>query len=171
VSLSDPDARPIKKGKLGQTVQFGYKVELVEGEKGFITDYVTEHGNPGDTDALVPALDRHHSMFRSYPDTLAADRGFSSFANEEECKKRGIRVIAIPRPGRRSEARTAEEHSRGFRRASRWRSGIEARISVLKRMYGMRRSRYRGHDRVAMGVGLSIFAHNTCRWVRMTRAA
>jgi IS5 family transposase len=171
VSLSDPDARPIKKGKLGQTVQFGYKIGLVEGEKGFVTDYTTEHGNPRDTDALVPALDRHHSMFGSYPDTLAADRGFSSFSNEEECKKRGIRVIAIPRPGRRSEARTAEEHSRSFRRANRWRSGIEARISVLKRMYGMRRSRYRGHDRVAMGVGLSIFAHNTCRWVRMTRAA
>jgi transposase, IS5 family len=119
----------------------------------------------------VPALDRHHSMFWSYPDILAADRGFSSFSNEEECRKRGIRVIAIPRPGKTSEARTAEEHSRSFRRASRWRSGIEARISVLKRMYGMRRSRYRGHDRVAMGVGLGIFAHNTSRWVRVAQSA
>ncbi len=171
VSLSDPDARPIKKGKLGQTVQFGYKVELVEGEKGFVTDYVTEHGNPRDTDALVPALDRHRSVFGSYPDTLAADRGFSSLSNEEECRKRGIRVVAIPRPGRRSEVRTAEEHSPSFRRANRWRSGIEARISVLKRMYGMRRSRYRGHDRVAMGVGLSIFAYNTLRRVRVTQSA
>jgi transposase, IS5 family len=171
VSLSDPDARPIKKGKLGQTVQFGHKVQLVEGEKGFVTDYVTEHGNPPDVEALVPALDRHHAIFGRYPDTLAGDRGFSSFSNEQECKKRGIRVIAIPRPGKRSEARIAEEHSRSFRRASRWRSGIEARISLLKRMYSMRRSRYRGHDRVAMGVGLSIFAHNTCRWVRVTRAA
>ncbi len=172
VSLSDPDARPIKKGKLGQTVQFGYKIELVEGEKGFVTDYLTEHGNPRDTDALLPALDRHHSMFGSYPDTLAADRGFSSFSNEEGCRKRGVRVIAIPRSGRRSEARTAEERSRSFRRANRWRAGIEARISVLKRMYGLRRSRYREYERVAMGVGLSIFAHNTSRWVRvMTQAA
>jgi IS5 family transposase len=171
VSLSDPDARPIKKGKLGQTVQFGYKVELVEGEKGFITDYTTEHGNPPDVDALVPALDRHNSMFGRYPDTVATDRGFSSFSNEEECRKRGIRVVAIPRSGKRSEARTAEEHSRSFRRASRWRSGIEARISVLKRRYCMRRSRYRRDGRVAMGVGLSIFAYNTSRWVRVTQAA
>jgi len=167
VSLSDPDARPIKKGKLGQTVQFGYKIELVEGEKGFVTDCVTEHGNPRDTDALVPALDRHRSTFGSYPDIVATDRGFSSYSNEEECRARGVRVIAIPRCGRRSKARVMEEHSPSFRRASRWRAGIEARISVLKRMYGMRRSRYRCHDRVAMGVGLSIFAHNTCRWARI----
>jgi len=171
VSLSDPDARPIKKGKLGQTVQFGYKVQLVEGEKGFVTDYTTEHGNPPDVDALVPALDRHNSMFGRYPDTVATDRAFSSFPNEEKCRERGIRVVAIPRRGRRSEERIAEEHSRSFRRANRWRSGIEARISVLKRRYGMRRSRYRGQERVAMGVGLSIFAYNTSRWVRVTQAA
>ncbi len=167
VSLSDPDARPIKKGKLGQTVQFGYKVQLVEGEKGFVTDYVTEHGNPRDTDALVPDLDRHRSMFGSYPDIVAGDRGFSSYSNEEECRARGIRVIAIPRCGKRSKARIEEEHSPSFRRANRWRAGIEARISVLKRMYGLRRSRYRGYERVAMGVGLSIFGHNTRRWVKL----
>ncbi len=171
VSLSDPDARPIKKGKLGQTVQFGYKVQLVEGEKGFVTDYMTEHGNPRDTDALVPDLERHRSIFGSYPDIVAGDRGFSSYSNEEECRARGIRVIAIPRCGKRSKARTEEEHSPSFRRANRWRAGIEGRISVLKRMYGLRRSRYRGHERVAMGVGLSIFAHNTSRWVRVTQAA
>ena len=31
----------------------------------------------------------------------------------------------------------------------------------------LRRSRYRGHERVAAGVGLSIFGHNTSRWVRL----
>ena len=48
VSVADPDARPIKKGKLGKHVQFGYKVQIMEAENGFVTDYSVSTGNPPD---------------------------------------------------------------------------------------------------------------------------
>jgi transposase, IS5 family len=41
VSLSDPDARPIRKGKPGRPTEFGYTVLLGECERGFIATYQT----------------------------------------------------------------------------------------------------------------------------------
>lgn len=34
VSLHDPDARPISKGRLGRPVEFGYKAQIVDNEDG-----------------------------------------------------------------------------------------------------------------------------------------
>ncbi|POB10098.1 hypothetical protein CO251_11470 [Sulfobacillus sp. hq2] len=47
-----------------------------------------------------------------------------------------------------------------------WRAGGEATMSRLKRKYGLRRSRYRGYDAEATGIGLGIFAHNVRRWAQ-----
>jgi transposase, IS5 family len=45
VSLSDPDARPIRKGKPGHPTQFGYTLLLAEDERGFIADHQLQRGN------------------------------------------------------------------------------------------------------------------------------
>ena len=47
----------------------------------------------------------------------------------------------IPRKGKPGVARQAEEHRRAFRRHIKWRTGIEGRISTLKRGYGWDRAR------------------------------
>lgn len=39
VSIYDKDARPIKKGKLRKKVEFGYKVQVEECEKAFVSNY------------------------------------------------------------------------------------------------------------------------------------
>src|SRR6476469_2163318 len=48
VSLHDPDARPIAKGRLGKPVEFGYKAQLVDNEDGVVLDHDVQHGNPAD---------------------------------------------------------------------------------------------------------------------------
>jgi IS5 family transposase len=53
VSLSDPDARPIRKGKPGHPTQFGYTLLLVEDERGLIADHQLQRGNPPDAPQLV----------------------------------------------------------------------------------------------------------------------
>jgi len=164
VSLADPDARPIVKGKLGQKVQFGYKVQIAEAEGGFVTDYTVEKGNPPDVAALVPALNRHRRRFGGYPLVVTTDRGYDSRVNREFCEERLVRTVAIPKRGKITAARRAEEQRAAFRQAQGWRAGGEATVSRLKRKYGLRRSRYWGRDRVAAGVGLGIFTHNVRRW-------
>ena len=56
VSLFDPDARPIRKGKLNVAggTEFGYKVAVADEERGFVTAYAVSAGNPEDGTVLVP---------------------------------------------------------------------------------------------------------------------
>ena len=42
----------------------------------------------------------------------------------------------------------------------RWRAGIEGRISVLKRRFGLARCRYHGEEGVERWVGWGLLAHN-----------
>jgi IS5 family transposase len=46
VSLHDPDARPILKGRLGKPVEFGYKAQVADNPDGVVLDYQVELGNP-----------------------------------------------------------------------------------------------------------------------------
>ena len=61
VSLFDPDARPIRKGKLGKPNEFGYVTQLAEvtentrrGARGLILPASTQAGNPAEN-TLLPA--------------------------------------------------------------------------------------------------------------------
>ena len=54
VSLHEPDARPIRKGRLGKPVEFGYRAQVIENPDGIILDHSVHIGNPSDTDLLRP---------------------------------------------------------------------------------------------------------------------
>jgi transposase, IS5 family len=54
ISIHDPMARPIKKGKLAKKVEFGYKVRIDETESGFVTGYAVYIGNPSDDENVHP---------------------------------------------------------------------------------------------------------------------
>ena len=58
MSLHDPDARPIRKGRLGKPVEFGYKAQVVDNEDGVVLDHNVEIGNPADAPMLAPAVER-----------------------------------------------------------------------------------------------------------------
>ena len=58
-----------------------------------------------------------------------------------------------------------------FRRAYRWRAGIEGRISVLKRRIGLDRCRYHGDAGMERWVGWSLLAHNLRQISRSVIAA
>src|SRR6516225_278673 len=44
VSLHDPDARPIRKGRIDRPVEFGYKAQVTDNDDGIILDYNVECG-------------------------------------------------------------------------------------------------------------------------------
>ena len=46
VSLHEPDARPIAKGRLGRPVEFGYKAQVCDNDDGLIVDDSVHVGNP-----------------------------------------------------------------------------------------------------------------------------
>jgi transposase, IS5 family len=71
-----------------------------------------------------------------------------------------VRTVAIPRQATTSAARKTIEHSRGFHRLVKWRTGSEGRISYLKRGYGWDRTRLDGKKGAAIWCGHGVLAHN-----------
>jgi transposase, IS5 family len=168
VSLADPDARPIRKGKPRHPTQFGYTLLLAEDERGFICDHQLQQGNPPDAPQLVPAVQRVVAITGRAPGTVVGDRGFGTAANDQALEALGVKRIGLQRNGTPGKARLALERTRAFRRLRNWRVGIEARISHLKRSFGLRRTRLRRLGGACTWVGLGIFAYNLQRMTVIT---
>ena len=167
VSLFDVDARPIKRGKLPADTEFGRKVLLGETDHGIITTYDVLEENPSDTALLKPAVRGHRRLFRKRLKAVAADRGFYSQANEDWLKGSGVKRASIPKRGRISGERRRYQKQSWFKRLQRFRAGIEARTSLLKRKFGLKRSRMRGDPGVKIWVGQGVFAHNLWQAARI----
>jgi len=75
VSLADPDARPIRKGKPQRPTEFGSTVLVAECERGFIAVCHTHKGNPGDAALLVPAVTEVIALTGRPPGTVVGIAG------------------------------------------------------------------------------------------------
>ncbi len=160
VSLHDPDARPIAKGRLGKPVEFGYKAQIVDNEDGIVLDYDLREGNPADAPQLAPAIARIIGRVGTAPHAVTADRGYGEAAVDKALYDLGVKTVAIPRKGQPGAARRDHEHRPGFRKLIKWRTGTEGRISHLKHRYGWARAGVAGRDRAATWCGHGILAHN-----------
>jgi transposase, IS5 family len=160
VSLHDPDARPIAKGRLGKPVEFGHKAQVVDNVDGVVLDYTLEQGNPADAPQLAPAVERVIKRTGRKPRTVTADRGYGEMSVDEALADLGVRTVVIPRKGKPSAARRAEEHRPAFRRTVKWRTGSEGRISALKRQYGWDRTRIDSTEGARIWTGHGILTHN-----------
>jgi IS5 family transposase len=80
-------------------LEFGHKVFLAESAQGLITDYQVLDGNPADTSQVQASLERHQQIFHCAPDLYAADRGFHSAENVDQCEKAGVSQVSIPQRG------------------------------------------------------------------------
>jgi len=160
VSLFEPSAEVIRKGKASKPTEFGKLVKLQEAENQIIVDYEVFARRPSDMDLLIPAIDVHHAKLGRVPRLVAADAGFYSAKNEAAAKAKGVKRVCIPNRSSKSAARKREQKKRWFRNGQRWRTGCEGRISVSKRRHGLNRSRYRGDDGMQRWVGLGVIADN-----------
>ena len=168
VSLHDPDARPIVKGRLGRPVEFGYKAQIVDNEDGIIVDHNIEQGNPPDAPQLVPAIQRVKQRTGRAPRSVTADRGYGDAGVEDELRGLGVRYPAIPTKGKPGAARRQVEQRRAFRKLVRWRTGSEGRINCAKRDFGLARTRYIGIDGARTWCGHGVFNHNLVKIAALT---
>jgi IS5 family transposase len=132
VSVSDPDARPIRKGKLGKPNEFGSVAQLAEvtattgrGARGYVLPAASAPGNPGENrllDQTLTELDR----LGLGPREVALDGGFVPGPTTQ--------TLTTLAPTRIFISGRAEPGSRRTRRRlARYRTGCEGRISHLKR--------------------------------------
>jgi IS5 family transposase len=160
VSFHDVDARPIRKGRLGKPVEFGYKAQVVDNADGVILDHSVEIGNPADAPQLVPAIARITGRVGRAPTAVTADRGYGYAAVEADLRVLGVRTVAIPRASKPTAARREFEHRKAFRAKIKWRTGCEGRINHLKRSYSWNRTELTTLTGARTWCGHGVFAHN-----------
>ncbi len=163
VSLHDPDARPIVKGRLGRPVEFGYLAQVLDNRDGVVVDHGVHVGNPPDAPLLAPAIRRVKARFGRTPNSVAADRGYGEAAVDAALEAEGVQRVAIPRRGRPGVARQRVERAHPFRHLVKWRTGIEGRISHLKHGYGWNRTRLDSLAGARVWCGLGVLAHNAVK--------
>jgi transposase, IS5 family len=168
VSLHDPDARPIAKGRLGKPVEFGAKAQVCDNADGIIVDHDVQPGNPADAPRLKPAVERIKKRTGKTPRTVAADRGYGEAAVDDALHDLGVDNAVIPRKGRPTKARQAHERRRSFRQHVKWRTGCEGRISHLKRSYGWDRTMIDTTEGARIWTGHGVFAHNLTKIATLT---
>lgn len=159
VSISDPDARPIRKGKLGKPTEFGYVTQICEvtentrrGARGFILPAAHAPGNPAEN-TLLPQTATELDRAGIRPREIVADGGFLPGPTKDALSELGEKDIHLAHQHEPGSQRTRK-------RRARYRTGIEGRISHLKRRYGLRRSRLKGHDGMRIWTGWAILAYD-----------
>lgn len=166
ISLSDPDARPIRKGKRGKPTEFGYVSQIVEvtastkpGQRGFVLAPPTAPGNPHENELLPDTVAELQALGMS-PTEVALDGGFGHNKTDEQLAPiKPKRTFIAGRPSDRSR------HTQ--RRLARYRVGAEGRISHLKRGYGLDRSRLKGREGHQTWTGWVALAYNLDTYVAM----
>ena len=85
---------------------------------------------------------------------VVADGAFFSAANEAQAEQLGVKYVAVPSSSTKSAQRQQRQKTRRFKKAQKWRTGCEGRISLLKRRHGLDRSLYKGQSGMKRWVGL-----------------
>ena len=97
MSLADPDARPIRKGKLGKPNEFGYVAQIAE---------VTEHTRRGRQRADPPRAEQDREPWRGHA-AARHDRRTRSARDPAEARSRWTAGSTSARPARHSKITTS----------------------------------------------------------------
>jgi IS5 family transposase len=162
VSLFDPDARPIRKGKAGKPTEFGSVHQIAEitphtrkGARRFVLPPQTAPGNPHE-ERLLPATVAELQRLGLTVSEVAVDGGFPVRLTQQTLAPLAPERVFIA--GKRSTAAGASKRTRD--RLASYRTGSEGRISHLKRGYGLKRSRLKGAPGTRIWVGWGALAYN-----------
>jgi len=163
VSIFEPHTDIIRKDR--RATYYGHKVTLSTGRSGLVLDVVVEDGNPADSTLAIRSTERHAALFGSPPDRAAFDGGFASKNNLQEIKRAGTTEVCFSKPaGVPIDEMTTTPRIR--RTLKRFRAGIEAGISFLKRSFGWARVTWTGLPRFHAYVWCSAVAHNLLVFAR-----
>lgn len=144
--------------KGSREVQFGHKVNIANGKSNLIIDCRIVEGNPSDKDLFKPTLDRVKNNFGITPRDSAADGGYVSKSTIEYCKSEGIVNIVFNKVTK--SLKNVVSSLNMETRLKKWRSGVEAVISNLKRGFNLSVCNWKGFKHFKAKVLWSALAYN-----------
>jgi len=167
VSIFEPDTDIIVKG--GRKVEYGHKLNFTTGQSGMVLDVVIEAGNPADSARLLPLLERQKEIYGRAPRQAAADGCYGSRDNVVKARAMGVKDIAFNKKrGLKVEDMVKSEWV--YKKLYKFRAGVEANISCLKRRFGLTRCLWRGLSGFKSYIWASSVAYNLMQLARLQTA-
>jgi transposase, IS5 family len=148
----------IVKGK--RKAEFGHKVSLAGGRSNMLLDVQVLDGNPADSTTMAEVIDRIVSNYEAVPERLAGDGGYSTRDNFRIAAEAGITTVVFNKLVGSLRNKVSSRNLET--RLKKWRSGIEAVISNLKRGFNIRRCTWKGRAHFDAKVLWSALAYNIC---------
>ena len=144
--------------KGAREVEFGHKVNLTTGRSNLILDCEIVDGNPKDSVLYEGVLERVRSDYGIRPRDMVTDGGYASLRNQEKAKEYGLVNIVFNKiVGSLKNLVTSVNMET---RLKKWRSGMEAVISNVKRGFNLFRCDWKGREHFDAKVLWSVIAYN-----------
>jgi IS5 family transposase len=165
VSIFEPHTDIIVKDR--RDTYYGHKLALTTGASSLVLDCVVEDGNPPDSTLATNMMERQKQIYGRAPRQVSFDGGFASKANLGDIKKLGIQDVCFTKC-RFLKVTDMVKSSWVYRKLRRFRAGVEAGISFLKRCFGLDRCTWKGLTSFKSYTWASIVSHNLLVLARHT---
>lgn len=153
--MFEPHTQLYKRGKAGESVQFGRLVLVYEDEAGFITHHHVLPRDAEDADVLIEQTRIVQDRLQGRIEEASFDCGFHSPENQEQLAEI-IPYSCLPKPGVKQSAQQQANANIRFHKARQRHAGVESAIGALQNGNGLKRCRdrtERGFERyVALGM-------------------
>jgi len=144
--------------KGGRAPEFGHKVNLTSGASSLILYCETLEGNPSDTKLFQPTLDKILTSYGTIPGSFSCDGGYASLANLNYAKEKEIKNIVFTKVV--GSLQNVVSSKKMETQLKKWRSGMEAIISNLKRGFNLRKVNWKGKAHFEAKVLWSVIVYN-----------
>ncbi len=135
-------------------------VSIGQTAQKFITYYNVEEKSRADVIIGDEALNEHNRCFGRLPAEFTADKNYYGGPEHLKAWEEKIDAYAVGKKGNRTAAEREREHIFLFKLLQKFRAGCEGSISVLKRVFGLRRCLNEGLKSFASSIGSMVFCHN-----------
>lgn len=144
--------------KGSREVKFGHKINLSSGKSNLILSCEVLRGNPSDKDLFQPTLDKVIEAYEIIPRDSATDGGYASKPNAVGAKQKGIVNVVFNKVVGSLQNIVSSKNIET--RLKKWRSGMEANISNLKRGFEIERCNWKGFEHFCSKVMWSVIGYN-----------
>ena len=144
--------------KGGREVLFGHKVNLTDGKSKLILGCDIFRGNPADTKLFTDAIQQVENQYKKTPKSVVADGGYASKDNLTAAAGMGFCNVVFNKVVGSMKNVVSSKNMQT--RLKKWRSGIEATISNLKRGFNISRCNWKGWANFQSKVLWSVVTYN-----------
>jgi transposase, IS5 family len=144
--------------KGGREVEFGHKVNLAGGRSNLVLDCRVLDGNPADAAIYGDVIDRIYANYGIVPRDIVTDGGYASMDNARIAQGKGIINIVFNKI--KGPLQNIVRSKNMETRLKKWRSGIEAVISNLKRGYELFRCEWKTRAHFDAKVYWNVIVYN-----------